>query len=285
MGFLALLILLSSCDEMEVQNQSQMPEINEELNANFLRLGFDPSDIEVVRTRDQDNPMQSSWNYLLEQDMVITQEALEEMLMAAAAEEAGRTDQYRTTNLVSSPRTIRIVGITCYVVNGFENLDSQMQQALTMAVQNFNNLNMGLNFTLSFSCASLFNLSQIAAANDIVVYKVGGPAGGKAGFPTGGDPYKWVEINSGTTAFGLDVLEHVTTHEIGHCLGLRHSDWFNRSLSCNVGGSEGQAGVGAIHIPGTPTGFDANSVMNACFDGTENGEFSGNDIIALETIY
>ena len=75
------------------------------------------------------------------------------------------------------------------------------------------------------------------------------------------------------------------THEIGHCLGLRHTDYFNRSLSCGSGGNEGDGGVGANHIPGTPTGFDANSIMLACFSSSEDGEFGPFDIKALEYLY
>ena len=94
-----------------------------------------------------------------------------------------------------------------------------------------------------------------------------------------------MQIFSGTDAYSTDVNEHVITHEMGHCLGLRHTDYFNRSLSCGTGGNEGSAGVGAIHVPGTPTGYDANSVMLACFSSSENGEFGSYDIVALEYLY
>jgi hypothetical protein len=77
------------------------------------------------------------------------------------------------------------------------------------------------------------------------------------------------------------------THELGHTVGLRHSDYFNRSISC--GGSavnEGSGGVGAIHIPGTPTGASVGgSIMNSCFRSSETGEFTGSDVTALQTVY
>lgn len=280
---LAVLTIVS-CESDEIVKKELT--ISDERIAQFESLDFDVSNIKMVESLDPSDPTAKVQSFLLENDIVINEEALDEMLQAKnSSDNEIWTEQYRTNNLVSSPRTLKVVGLTCYVMNGMEGLDSQMQQALTMAVQNYNNLNIGLNFTLSFSCASMFNLSQVVGANDIVVYKVGGPGGGQAGFPSGGDPYKYVEIHSGTTQYGLDVLEHVITHEIGHCLGLRHTDYFNRSLSCGQGGNEGQAGVGAVHIPGTPTGFDSNSVMLSCFNQFETGEFGANDIIALEHLY
>jgi hypothetical protein len=183
-------------------------------------------------------------------------------------------EQYRTTNLVSGlPRTIRVIGYT----GGGNALTSKMRTALQMAVDNYNALNMGLSFTLTFGTNY--------GSYDIVVYRVGGSAGGSAGFPSGGNPYKFVQIFSQTNNYSTNVVEHVITHEIGHCLGLRHTDFFNRSLSCGSGGNEGSGGVGAIHVPGTPTGFDPNSVMLSCFSSSENGEFGNYDRVALEYLY
>ena len=50
-------------------------------------------------------------------------------------------------------------------------------------------------------------------------------------------------------------------------------------------GNEGDGGVGAVHIPGTPTGIDANSIMLACFGSGEDGEFGSYDVTALEYLY
>ena len=152
-----------------------------------------------------------------------------------------------------------------------------MRTSLQWAVDNYNALNINLTFNLTFG--TNYNSS------DIVVYRVAnGQAGGVAGFPSGGRPYKWVQIFSGMDNYNNNVIEHVITHEIGHCVGMRHSDYFSRQ-SCGQNSNEGTAGVGANHIPGTPTGYDPTSLMNACFSANEDGEFNNFDRIALEYLY
>lgn len=266
----AIFVIAPSCSEQDAKPELKA-EISDHTIAQFKTLGFDVSDIQLIPS---DNPFSrsGSMNYLLEGDIVITPENFRDMLKSGIHHTGAVGEQYRTTNLVNNNQTITVIGYT----GGSNALDSKMRTALQLAVDNYNALNMGLSFTLSFA----------ASTNaDIVVYRVSGSAGGQAGFPSGGNPYQWVQIFSGTSAYSTDVVEHVITHEIGHCLGLRHTDYFNRSLSCGSGGNEGSGGVGAIHVPGTPTGYDANSIMLACFSSSETGEFGSYDRVALEYLY
>ncbi|WP_411894761.1 M57 family metalloprotease [Winogradskyella sp. A2] len=187
--------------------------------------------------------------------------------------------QYRTFNLVEGANlTIDILGYT----GGSQALSSKAQTALQWAIDNYNNLDISLQFNLTFG-------TNYQAA-DMVVYDntVNNPGGtgGVAGFPnTSGQPNKFVQIY-GIEQFSTNVNEHVIVHEIGHSIGFRHSDWFDR-LSCpsSSQGNEGTGSDGAVHVPGTPTGRDVTSVMQACFSTSEDGEFNGNDITALEFMY
>ena len=176
----------------------------------------------------------------------------------------------RTTNLVS-----RSLAVIC--VNG-SAFSGKFSDALNRAITNYNNL------ALTFSMRRISGSTTGCGA--VITARITSGTGGSSGFPSGGRPYNIINIGSGMNSFSTDTVEHVITHELGHTVGLRHSDYFNRSISCGTGGNEGSAGVGAIHIPGTPTGATVGgSIMNSCFRSSETGEFTSSDITALQTLY
>ncbi len=285
--FLALCAIaagvVTSCQKEEVTNEVQPEAVVElsktEKNA-LLEAGVNPNGATVEMYK---NPLDGSVSEVIQSgDIMLDRTSLiNDLYKLASGEE--NTKQYRTNNLVTGgSRTIDILGFT-----GSGNaLTPSMRTGLQWAVNNYNRLNNSLTFRLTFG-------TNFQAADMVVFNNNAGGAGGSAGFPTGGRPFKFVQINNGTGTFGgsnvNNVNEHVIGHEIGHSIGFRHTDYARRRCG---GANEGTAGVGAINIPGTPrenrwgaAGLDSDSLMISCFDGSEDGEFSRFDVVALNALY
>jgi hypothetical protein len=241
-------------------------QISADVSSKISALGFST-----------DNMRKVGDNYLVEGDILLTPANLSETSTSPTLRIA-EVEQYRTTNLVKNlPRTITV---------SVSNLPTVYATATAQAVARYN----ALNLTLSFQVVSSGGNIQIIGFNE-------GPSGGfitlgSSGFPTSsGNPYNQIQMNTNPAAYGtnpdLGYLTSVIQHEMGHCIGMRHTDYFNRNLSCGTGGggNEGTAGIGAVHIPGTPTKtFDAGSWMLACSSGTDR-TFNANDKIALNYLY
>lgn len=268
-------LFFSSCQKEDVNQTTseelaetdQESKISKETLDKIASLNFNSNEVEVFERTILNGETEES--FLIEGDILLSKHQIDEMQPADIT-----SKQYRTYNLVNSPRTINIIGFTG---SGYgQGLTSKQQTALQRAVQNFNDLNIGLSFSLSFGT----NYSPY----DIVVFQEpNGQAGGIAGFPSNGNPYKWVTIYSGMESYSTSTNEHVITHEIGHSLGLRHTDWFSRQ-SCGQSGEPANPD-GAVYIPGTPEGYDSNSLMLACFGANESGNFGYYDEVALEYLY
>jgi hypothetical protein len=209
-------------------------------------------------------------------DIGITNSELLEMSQKLDGQHPNK--QYRGTNLVSSSNTtIDVLGLT----GGNQGLSTKAQTALRNAVNNYNSLR---NSTIRFNLT--FNSTQRAIDNaEMVVFDdsrnntVGN--GGRAQFPfSDGRPGKNVRIFN-MENFTTDANEHVITHEMGHAIGLRHSDWYDR-MSCPEDKRSRESD--ATLISGTPE-RDLSSIMQACFPSNSNGEFNSNDIRAIENLY
>ncbi len=265
---LSMAMLLFSCqkDEDAFIDQESSEEKHAEIIKALEQNYFNPSDLEVVDFQLPDGSVQEMFK--VEGDIMFTRDEIMNMNVGDGIQ----SKQYRTNNLVSIS-TINIIGFTG---GGGFGLSNKEQTALRWAVNNYNRLGLNIRFNLTFGT----NYQP----KEMVVYHNPNQSGsgGSAGFPSNGRPFKFVQIY-GLNSFDTNVVEHVITHEIGHSVGLRHTDWFSRQ-SCGQSG-ESAGSVGAVHIPGTPTGFDPTSVMLACFSNNEDGEFNGNDVTALRFLY
>ncbi|HEY0680413.1 MAG TPA: M57 family metalloprotease [Chitinophagaceae bacterium] len=233
-------------------------EISQDVLDKIYALGF--SNKNVVLSED---------GYIVEGDILLTQQDLQGTPPSIQLLRVGTEEQYRTTNLVTALPRVITVSIS-------SRLPVSYVAALDEALARYNAQNLLITF------------QRVSSGASISIVKAGGNFLASAGFPTsGGDPYGQIKVNS--SAIGNQPQATVATilaHEIGHCIGFRHTDYMNRSYSC--GGSavnEGSSNVGAIHIPGTPTGPDANSWMLSCIGSGQNRPFNSNDRAALGYLY
>lgn len=216
--------------------------------------------------------------FLVEGDIVLTPEQL-------TSKDDGKdlriaeVEQYRTTNLVKGlPRVIKVL---------VSNLGTAYIQGADLAISRYNSLNGQLTF------------QRITTGTpDITIIGFNeGPSGGyitlgSAGFPTSsGNPYNQIKMNTNQYAYGtnpdVNYVGSVIQHELGHCIGFRHTDYMDRSYSCGgrrVNEEKPKSGLGAILIPGTPSGPDAESWMLACANGG-NRTFNANDVKAMDYLY
>jgi hypothetical protein len=242
-------------------SQQDPADDTQEIIDNLVQAGFPRSDIKVF-----DGVVYTGL------DAAVSLEASREMI----GRDLGTQEQYRTTNLVGT-------NITNICVNGaaFVN-NAKFNDALNRAITNYNNE--GLRWHMTRTTGGTAGCSATITAR-----RQAGVTGGSSGFPSGGRPFNTINIGTGldSATFSVDVVEHVITHELGHTVGFRHSDFFNRSISCGgAATNEGNGGVGAILIAGTPSGATVGgSIMNSCFRNNETGEFTTSDRTALNAIY
>lgn len=254
---------LSSCQK----NAKDIPqdEISQATLAQIKALGFSTTNIHKTES-----------GYLVEGDINLTDELLNSTQENGLLR-VGEEEQYRTTNLVKNlPRTITVKVVS---------LGTAFVQGADLAIARYNALNLQVKFQRITSGTPKITIQGFNQ----------GPSGGyitlgSSGFPTRkGEPYGTIKMNTNQYAYGsnpdVNYVGSVIQHEIGHCIGFRHTDYMNRAYSC--GGSavnEGASNIGAIQIPGTPSGPDANSWMLACSNGG-NRTFNANDVTALNYLY
>jgi Dual-action HEIGH metallo-peptidase len=248
---------LGSCQQEEGVVKKE--DLSRETLTQIARMGFGTSDVKRVEN-----------GYLVEGDILLTDEQLNAHQDTRLLR-IGQAEQYRTTNLVTGlPRVIK--------VSIARSLPASYTTALDVAIARYNTQGLQLTFRRVNSGADIDITKASALANYLAA----------AGFPIDGNPYKSIQVNVNLLGNnpGTNVLATILAHEIGHCIGFRHTDYMDRSYSCGgVLTNEGAGTAGAIEIPGTPTVADADSWMLACINPDQNRPFNANDIIALDYLY
>ena len=253
----ALALVITACKKDADVMPGQESQVSDAALAKILALGFS-----------NQNVVKDDAGYIVEGDIYLDEKDLDTKPSSVFLRIGGE-EQYRTTNLVTKlPRTI--------TVSISNKLPSSYVAALDEAISRYNAENLSIKF------------SRVSSGANISLVKGNGSYLASAGFPTSsGEPYNQVKVNS--RAIGNQpqaTVASIIAHELGHCIGFRHTDYMDRSYSC--GGSptnEGASTVGAILIPGTPSGPDPNSWMLSCIGSGQNRPFNSNDKTALNYLY
>lgn len=303
--FLFVILVLASCQKDDNQiildNQEIVPEnVLEQISA----LGY--STVGVVPIETYENGM----GYLVEGDIILHPNNLNFEPDQGTYLRIAEEEQYSTTYTPEfNARTYNGVLYKEELIIALdESLPNHYINALQRAANRYNALN------LDFKVVARWEGDLVRNLRDITVRPTNQGLA-SAGFPiveettvtscprgqgcqtvtrTTITAYNEILINpAAVNSNDIDYIATILAHETGHCIGFRHTDYFNRRLSCGIEyfpngtPTTGNEDVdfpnteGAVHIPGTPTGEDENSFMLACIDHNENRPFTNNDQTAL----
>lgn len=258
-----IFILLGGC-EKENNKLISESEISDSVKQKIASLGFDPAQVKDAGDC-----------YLVEGDILLQKGKLDSYVPKKTL-----LKQAQTTYLVNLEKVHNItVRIDASIpISGDDNWRTEIQQA----INEWNNIssNIRLLYTTA-STADINILSDNGSLADRVYY-----SGGyywvlaAAEFPTNiGNPGYQIRINLDTDnnrVFSSSQKKYNIVHEIGHCLGLRHTNWSGLSET---------AGIGITGTPNSGSNPDPNSVMNGGTALNSWGGFSSYDLIAVRTLY
>ena len=256
----ASVLVLSSCSKQQETVAPAEEAISQTVLSQISQMGFTTQGASVV-----------DGGYLVEGDIFLSDADLASPRSAQLLR-VGAEEQYRTTNLVSvgAGRTVSVAVSS--------TLPAAYVTAADEVIRRYNAENL------------LIRLVRVSSGAEILLDKAPKSARylASAGFPSGGNPFNSVKVNSGAigTADPTTYIATILAHEVGHCIGFRHTDYADRSYSCGGAiSNEGASTVGAVLIPGTPAGPDPNSWMLACIGSGQNRPFNANDVTALGFVY
>lgn len=267
-----LLLAFSGCNNDDTATLKEDNQISADVLYQIKKMGFSTDNVRKVEE-----------GYMVENDIILTDEFLGRSPEGKILN-VGNVEQYRTTNLVTGlPRTITMYAqqgtcTTCYSAGMIAGLDE--------AIARYNAENLGIKFQrITTSTGADIVMSRLTKSQERQGVL------GSSGFPTAsGDPYNQIKMSGvleSTYHLSTGGIATIIAHEMGHCIGFRHTDYYNRAISCGGAASnEGASTVGAILIPGTPSTatLAAKSWMLACTDGGDR-PFNPDDVVALNYLY
>ena len=185
-----------------------------------------------------------------------------------------KTEEYMYENSLKQARVADLISnrfyLSIFLDEGDFNssLRSKLSTALNNTITAYNNANSGL----------MFRRTTNSAGANLVINEawLGTDICGMGTWPTsGGQIGNLVRISQSVllnySITSVSELTFLLAHEIGHNIGLRHTNWQASGEST------------AIQITGTPT-TDSQSVMNSGTCGYSWNNFSSYDIVAINAV-
>lgn len=255
LSFSLILILLYSCSKHDINIENDSKKDVASIREKVARLGFDTTNVII-----------NGEFILVEGDIVLTKSELNK----------------------TSPRHASSVDISngVYPINYSKHKDlkyhiastvSGWESAIEAAFTHYQLSNFNLRFTRT---------TDVNEADLLI--ESGSMAVADARFPANGQIGSRIGINTLYSYFSEGQKIYVIVHEIGHAIGLRHTNW--RINEAEYGVSNGTS-VGAYTIPGTPNS-SSNPDPNSVFNGNVTmspppnwSNFSSFDKIALISLY
>lgn len=207
-------------------------------------MGYDPASIRVYED-----------GFTVEEDIFIPKSDLDK------PRALGKTSQ----RLVSSVSADKAAKITIAIHPSIKAWTRDVHQAINM----WNSVHAGIALTAVTGSAQITVAADTASVLPSSRRNLPATTCGQAGFPSDGFPYAWVSINMDVGAIANDERERISviTHEIGHAIGLAHTN-----------------STDGTQISGSP-GSDGTSLMNGNYCSITDDNLSDWDRRSLLTIY